>query len=105
MRARQLDFVALQQSFCFVHEQTVRVNYSNCGPMTRHRPRCLWDGPYPSKAASSKALRDGSGGDRVAFSTISVDKSVHILYIGPLSNAAGGLFSVMPKFSTYFSLY
>ena len=105
MRARQLDFVALQQSFCFVHEQTVPVNYSNRGLVARHRAPCQWRAASALEAASSKASRGGPGRERIAFSTISVDNSVHILYIGPLSDAAGGLFSAMPKLSTYFCLY
>jgi len=105
MRARQLDFVALQQSFCFVHEQTVPVNYSNRGLVARHRAPCQWRAASALEAASSKASRGGPGRERIAFSTISVDNSVHILYIRFLSNAARRLFFAMHKFATAFLPY
>ena len=102
---RSANFAAVQQSSCFVHEQTEACEYSNRQPTPRHEPPCQRHVRTPRETASSKALQTTVPNGAEPFSTISVDNSVHILYIRFLSNAARRLFFAMHKFATAFLFY
>jgi hypothetical protein len=69
----------LQQSWRFVHEQTVVISHSSCRDRGRHRAISQRHATHAPRAASSKALRDTARANSMTFSTISVDNSVHIL--------------------------
>ena len=71
--------VAAQHSFRFVHEQSIAIAHSNREGMSRHRARHWGMHGLPPEAAPHKAFRSGTQYRRGMFSTIPVDRSVHIL--------------------------
>jgi hypothetical protein len=71
--------VAAQHSFRFVHEQSVVIPHSNREGFRRHCARYWGALALPPEAAPNKALRRGVRRCLVVFSTIPVDRSVHIL--------------------------